>query len=68
MMNVPITIKGIRRRRILSLTNPPVPRDLKDKKTDAPDMMKKSGIIQRKLNSLKADRTGLRTVLKTTVV
>jgi hypothetical protein len=67
-MNVPITIKGIRRRRILALTNPPVPRDLKDKKTVAPDMMKKSGMIQRKLNSLKADRTGLRTVLKTTVV
>jgi hypothetical protein len=40
----------------------------RDKKTEAPDMMKKRGIIQRKLNSLKADRTGLRTVLKTTVV
>jgi hypothetical protein len=67
-MNVPIKIRGIRRRRILALINSPFLSDLLDKKTAAPDRMKKRGIIQRKLNSLKADRTGLRTVLKTTVV
>jgi hypothetical protein len=67
-MNVPIRIRGIRRRRIFALINCPVLSGFSDKKTEAPDMMKKRGIIQRKLNSLKADRTGLRTVLKTTVV
>ena len=67
-MNVPIKIRGTRRRRILDLINSPVLSDLLDKKTAAPDRTKKSGIIQRRLKSLKADKTGLRTVLKTTVV
>jgi hypothetical protein len=67
-MNVPIKIRGTRRRRNLDFTNSPVLSDLLDKKTAAPDRTKKSGIIQRRLKSLKADRTGLRTALKTTVV
>jgi hypothetical protein len=67
-MNVPTKIRGTRRRRNLDLTNPPGLSDLLDKKTAAPDRTKKSGMIQRRLKSLKADKTGLRTVLKTTVV
>jgi hypothetical protein len=67
-MNVPIKIRGTRRRRNLDLINSHVLSDLLDKKIAAPDRTKKSGIIQRRLKSLKADKTGLRTVLKTTVV
>jgi hypothetical protein len=67
-MNVPIRVRGIIRRMILALINSIFARDLKDKKTEAPDRVKKSGIIKSKPNSLKPDRTGLRTVLKTTVV
>jgi hypothetical protein len=67
-MNVPIKIRGTRRRRNLDLINSPVLSDPLDKKTAAPDRTKKNGITQRRLKSLKADRTGLRTVLKTTVV
>jgi hypothetical protein len=60
--------RGIRRRRIFDLINSPVWSALLDKKTAAPDRIKKSGIIQSRLKSLKADKAGLRTVLKTTVV
>ena len=50
-------------RKILSFINPPALRDLKEKYTEAPEMKKKSGMIHRKLNSLKADKVGLLTVL-----
>jgi hypothetical protein len=67
-MNVPIKIRGTRRRRNLDLINALILSVPLDKKTAAPDMTKKRGITQRRLKSLKADKKGLRTVLKTTVV
>jgi hypothetical protein len=67
-MNVPIIIRETRRRRNLDLINSHVLSGPLDKKTAAPDRTKKSGITQRRLKSLKTDRKGLRTVLKTTVV
>jgi hypothetical protein len=67
-MNVPIIIRGTRRRRNLDLINSHVLSGPLDKKIAAPDRTKKSGITQRRLKSLKTDRKGLRTVLKTTVV
>jgi hypothetical protein len=68
MMNVPTKIRGVRRRRNLDLMNSPGLSGPLDKTIAAPDRMKNSGITQSSVKSLKADRTGLRTVLTTTVV
>jgi hypothetical protein len=68
MMNVPRKIRGTRRRRNLDVINFSGLSAPLDKKTAAPERTKKSGIIQRRMKSLNADRTGLRTTLNTTVV
>jgi hypothetical protein len=65
---VPTIARGIKRRLILDLTNGQVRPGFTEKETAAPDMVKNSGMIQMKLNSLKADKTGLRIALWTPVV